>query len=74
MANETQKWEFLKQINANKPESVFATLDLSKEDREVDFQARLKLKQLRRENQEGKFKVKNFRVYKQAGERWVPVD
>lgn len=73
LATEIKKWEFLKQINASKPDGVFATVDLSKEDREKDFKARQKLKQLKRENSDSAFKIKNFKVCKQEGERWVPV-
>jgi len=52
LASEVQKWEFLKRINAQKIEGVFARLDLNKEEQEKDFQLRSELREMRQKNSE----------------------
>jgi hypothetical protein len=73
LSSEIRKWEFLRQINNIKPDSVFATNDLNKEDREKDFNAIQRLKQIRQEDSTGIYRIKNFKITKQEGEGWTVV-
>ena len=64
LASEVQKWEFLKRINAQKIEGVFARLDLNKEEQEKDFQLRSELRELRQKNPENKYKITSGKIIK----------
>ena len=71
LTNEIQKWDLVKRINETKTNKTFATLDLSQEEREKDYQARQKLKELKSNNPGEVYKIKNFKILKRQGEKWT---
>jgi hypothetical protein len=71
--DETKKWEFLKRINASKVDGRFVTLDLTQEEREKDYQARQRVRELRGENREAEYKIKNSKILKREGSKWTVV-
>jgi uncharacterized phage infection (PIP) family protein YhgE len=73
-SDETKKWDFLKRANANKINGAFVTLDLTQEERERDFQARKRVRELRTTNQEAVYRIKNAQVLKREGKKWILVD
>lgn len=62
--DELTKWDFIKRINSSKPNNVFATMDLTKEEREKDFHLRSKARSLKEQNPDDTFRVKNSKIYK----------
>jgi hypothetical protein len=73
-SDETKKWDFLKRANANKINGAFVTLDLTQEERETEFQARKRGRELRTTNQEAVYRIKNAQVLKREGKKWILVD
>jgi hypothetical protein len=74
LPDEAKKWDFVKRINALKPDGVFATLDMPQEDRDKEYHARQKIRELRPNNPGVHFRAKNGKVFKVEGEKWTPVD
>lgn len=64
LSSQSEKWEFLKRINAQRVRGIFARCDLDKEERKKDFLLRQELKTKRLENPSQKFKIYKNRVMK----------
>jgi hypothetical protein len=63
-SSETQKWELLKRINSLKYEGIFARLDLSKEDQQKDLALRTELKEVRSQDQAGRYVIRKGKIVK----------
>lgn len=62
--SEQKKWEALKRFNALRKPGVFARLDLSKEEREEDFRLRQELRQAKKEDPIGEYKIRRQKIIK----------
>lgn len=68
--DEVQKWDFIKRVNNEKPRGVFATLDLTREEREEEFKTRELARNLRTENPSETYKIKNGKIYNVKEGSW----
>ena len=66
--SEEKKWEVLKRINSTKPSGVFSNLDLTQEERELQFKLRERARTLKEENKGTLYRIKNWTVQKHKGE------
>ena len=57
LPSEADKWELIKRINREKPDGVFARLDLTREEQDQDFQLRLRLREAREADTKNKYKI-----------------
>lgn len=58
------KWEIVRRINSFKKGGIFAKLDMSKEEREEDFQLYQTLKKIRAENSTNRYKIIKKKIVK----------
>lgn len=61
---ESDKWEFLRRFNAQKPGGAFARLDLAKEQQQKDFLLRKELRDARQKDEQGTYKIVEEKVQK----------
>lgn len=71
--DETKKWDFIKRLNRDKPQSMFATLDLSKEEREREFNLRQKICDLKKSNPTSIYCIKRGEIQNRHEGSWMSV-
>jgi hypothetical protein len=64
MNTEADKWEFIRRINAVKPNKIFARLDLTKDEQQQDFHLRQELKKARETDPDNNYKIIRNKIVK----------
>lgn len=71
---EHDKWELIKRVNSQKLESVFATLDLTKEERDQEYNLRCKKREILKSDPNRKLVIKNKHLYQIDGLNWTKIE